>query len=164
MTYPNGLSLTYTYDAAGRETSMTDQSGYTEKYVYDAAGRLSKVTDGSGNLLVSYTYDAAGRVARQVNANGTSTTISHNADGEVSQIHNLDDVPCKFDQDQDLRLLPESVAHDLSTDTCHIDPDLREIIESWERLPEAIRAGIMAMIHAASKKGWCPTLAERPDA
>jgi hypothetical protein len=31
------------------------------------------------------------------------------------------------------------------------DPDLAVVIEAWDRLPEAIRAGIVAMVRAASK-------------
>ncbi len=33
------------------------------------------------------------------------------------------------------------------------DPDLREVIGAWPDLPEAIKAGIVAMIGAAGKKG-----------
>jgi len=32
------------------------------------------------------------------------------------------------------------------------DPDLATVVEAWERLPEALRAGIMAMVKAASRK------------
>jgi hypothetical protein len=31
------------------------------------------------------------------------------------------------------------------------DPDLAAVIDAWDRLPEAIRAGIVAMVKAASK-------------
>jgi hypothetical protein len=30
------------------------------------------------------------------------------------------------------------------------DPDLATVIETWDRLPEAVRAGIVAMVKAAS--------------
>jgi hypothetical protein len=39
------------------------------------------------------------------------------------------------------------------TDTCKIDPDLRVVVDDWDRLPEAIRAGIVAMVKAASARG-----------
>jgi hypothetical protein len=29
------------------------------------------------------------------------------------------------------------------------DPDLRRVVEAWERLPETIRAGILALVEAA---------------
>jgi hypothetical protein len=30
------------------------------------------------------------------------------------------------------------------------DPDLAAVIDAWDRLPEAVRAGIVAMVKAAS--------------
>jgi hypothetical protein len=32
-----------------------------------------------------------------------------------------------------------------------MDPDLAAVIDAWDRLPEAVRAGIVAMVKAASK-------------
>ncbi len=46
-------AVSYTYDLAGRRTSMTDPTG-TTTYQYDAAGRLTKITD-PGGKLTSYT-------------------------------------------------------------------------------------------------------------
>jgi hypothetical protein len=40
----------------------------------------------------------------------------------------------------------------MPTDTCQTDPNLAAIIDAWDRLPEAIRAGIVAMVKA-SKSG-----------
>jgi hypothetical protein len=39
----------------------------------------------------------------------------------------------------------------LPTDTCQTDPELAAIIDAWDRLPEAVRAGIAAMVKAAAK-------------
>ena len=36
-------------------------------------------------------------------------------------------------------------------DKCHGDPELAAVIAAWPELPPAIRAGIIAMIAAASK-------------
>jgi hypothetical protein len=33
------------------------------------------------------------------------------------------------------------------------DPDLALVVDSWHRLPEPIRAGILAMVKAASGEG-----------
>jgi hypothetical protein len=38
----------------------------------------------------------------------------------------------------------------LATDTRKTDPDLTAVIESWDRLPEVVRVGIVAMVKAAS--------------
>jgi len=37
----------------------------------------------------------------------------------------------------------------LSVETPRIDPDLARVVEAWPDLPEAVRAGITAMIEAA---------------
>ena len=39
----------------------------------------------------------------------------------------------------------------LRLDTRQIDPDLAAVIDAWDRLPEAVRAGIVAMVKAAVK-------------
>jgi hypothetical protein len=39
----------------------------------------------------------------------------------------------------------------LATDTCQTDPDLAAVVDAWDRLPEAVRAGIVAMARAATK-------------
>jgi hypothetical protein len=31
------------------------------------------------------------------------------------------------------------------------DPDLKAVVDAWDRLPETVRAGIVAMVQAASK-------------
>jgi len=33
------------------------------------------------------------------------------------------------------------------------DPDLRAVVEGWPELPEAVRAGIVAMVQAATETG-----------
>jgi hypothetical protein len=40
-------------------------------------------------------------------------------------------------------------SHQLPTDSCSMPPDLAAVVDAWPRLPEAIRAGIMAMVKAA---------------
>jgi hypothetical protein len=39
----------------------------------------------------------------------------------------------------------------LRHDTCQTDPDLARIVDAWPTLPEAVRAGIVAMVKAASR-------------
>jgi hypothetical protein len=40
----------------------------------------------------------------------------------------------------------------LPTDTCKTDPDLAAVVAAWPELPEAIRAGIVAMVKTALTK------------
>jgi hypothetical protein len=44
----------------------------------------------------------------------------------------------------------ENVAHHLPTDACRTDPDLAAVVSAWPDLSEAIKAGILAMVKAAS--------------
>ncbi|HZW31432.1 MAG TPA: hypothetical protein VFF52_12035 [Isosphaeraceae bacterium] len=36
-------------------------------------------------------------------------------------------------------------------DACQTDPDLAQIVAAWDRLPAAVKAGIVAMVQAAAK-------------
>jgi len=65
------------------------------------------------------------------------------------QIHNLDTAHQNHDQDSDLRQPSRAVAHLLPTDTCQNYPDLAAVVDAWPDLPEAIKAGILAMVKAA---------------
>jgi YD repeat-containing protein len=57
-------TISYTYDAANRRTTMVDPVG-TTTYAYDNADRLSSATfPGSPTKTVSYLYDAAGNRTR----------------------------------------------------------------------------------------------------
>jgi hypothetical protein len=47
---------------------------------------------------------------------------------------------------------PETLAYSLARET-QIDLDLVRLIDAWPTLPEALRAGILAMIDAARKEG-----------
>jgi hypothetical protein len=50
-----------------------------------------------------------------------------------------------------LRIATPPLAHHLPTDTCQIDPGLAAVIESWNELPDAVRASIVMLIQAAGK-------------
>jgi hypothetical protein len=41
----------------------------------------------------------------------------------------------------------------LAIDTCQTDPGLATVVDAWDRLPEAVRAGIVAMVKAATGGG-----------
>jgi len=51
-------SVSYTYDADGSKTAMTDATG-TSSYAYDSFGELTSATSGA-NQTVVYAYDADG--------------------------------------------------------------------------------------------------------
>ena len=51
---------------------------------------------------------------------------------------------------KDLSGLAPGVADHLPTDTCKTDTDLTAVVAAWPGLPETIKAGILAMVKAAS--------------
>ena len=80
----NSLRLLYTttstFDAAGREVTVTDAVGNITRKGYDALGRLVKLTDGRGNTGYTY-YDADGRVRYQIDPMGYVTEMRYDALG-----------------------------------------------------------------------------------
>jgi RHS repeat-associated protein len=75
----------YTYDDAGRRTSVTTPEG-TESYTYDTLGRLTQVAY-PGGPTVSYTYDAAGN--RKTETRGSTTTnYDYDAVGQLVTVGN----------------------------------------------------------------------------
>ena len=76
MTYGNGDSVSYTYDAFDRQRTAAYNDGTTYHYDYSSDNALTRqyVTDGSGAVTeqYSYQYDSLGRLihSRQSTANG----------------------------------------------------------------------------------------------
>ncbi|MGD0247933.1 MAG: RHS repeat-associated core domain-containing protein, partial [Candidatus Limnocylindrales bacterium] len=87
VTYTDGTSVSFTYDAAGNRISMT-AGGSTTPYTYDAAGQLKTAGstdytyDAAGNRLTagssSFTYDDFGNLASQTSG---ATTIAYQTNG-----------------------------------------------------------------------------------
>lgn len=78
-------AITYTYDAVGNRSTMTDPDGGINYYVYDNNNRLISLTN-HASLTTTFIYDAGGRLKRQNNANGTYATYSYDAGGRVDSI------------------------------------------------------------------------------
>jgi len=54
--------------------------------------------------------------------------------------------------DNHLSQAPPPVADHLPNDTCRTYPDLAAVVEAWPDLPEALKAGIVAMVKAAERR------------
>ena len=98
-TYSDGTAaVSYTYDANGNRTAMTDAAG-AQTATFDTLNRLTQVTRGTdtfsysydsadhvisraypGSSVITYTYDKDGRLA-SVTANGGTTTYTYDAAG-----------------------------------------------------------------------------------
>ena len=87
----NGLfhTLTYTYDAFGRLSSLNYPSGTTVTYSYDALGRIGQVSaatlNGQAQVVASnITYQPFGGVKSYTLANGRIYTRGFDLDGRIS--------------------------------------------------------------------------------
>ncbi len=87
LTYPNGQSLSYAYDAQGNMTAMTSNTGlesWTDSYTFDALNRIATVT--SGSLVFGLTYDATGQLETLSYPNGLVTTYTYDDRDRVESI------------------------------------------------------------------------------
>jgi RHS repeat-associated protein len=75
--------LTFSYDANGNRTQMTDGGG-TQTYAYDDANRMTGVTRGSGSF--SYTYDPVGNVTQRTYPDGTVASYGYDAGNNLSSV------------------------------------------------------------------------------
>ena len=116
VAYPGG-SVTYTYDALGRQSSMTDATGVTTKtydaasrvtslsapqgavsYAYNNAGQRSSMTL-PGSRTVSYGYDAGGRLASLTDWAAGITSFAYNTNDWRTAINHANAVTSSFTYD-----------------------------------------------------------------
>jgi Notch-like protein len=104
-----GVELTWTRDAAGRITTLTDPRGGVIEYRYDLQGNLSEVEDQAGgiqrftynnehsllgitgpdgNPVLRTEYDADGRKVRDIDPIGGETTYVNDLDGRRQTVTN----------------------------------------------------------------------------
>jgi len=82
---PQASTSSYTYDAVGRQLTVTDPLGNATAYQYDGRGQLAVVTDALG-YTSSYTYDAIGRLTALTNGNNETTTYGYDIRGRQTQV------------------------------------------------------------------------------
>jgi RHS repeat-associated protein len=76
-----GRSVTYTYNAAGRQQTRAWQRGVVTTYSYDGVGRLTSIDYSDSTPDVSHAYDRAGRKVSTTDAAGTHTFAYDAASG-----------------------------------------------------------------------------------
>ncbi|MFC4853959.1 DNRLRE domain-containing protein [Actinophytocola glycyrrhizae] len=78
-----GRRVSYTYDATGHLTTVTDVRGGVTRYGWDAEGRLETITDPRDTRYLLNEYDDKGRVLRQTAADGGITAFEYIESGEA---------------------------------------------------------------------------------
>ncbi|MCD1258816.1 Hint domain-containing protein [Paenibacillus athensensis] len=77
VTFPDGKSIAYQFDAQGNRTQMTDPFGHTTAYGYDSRNRLTGVGAAIGNWDETYTYQKDDLLAGVQQANGINWTYGY---------------------------------------------------------------------------------------
>ncbi len=78
-------STTTAYDAAGRQTLVTDGNGHHVGYQYDPDGNVT-LTTFDDRTTVTDTYDAAGRKQTETDQNGKVTTYGYDVAGHLTEV------------------------------------------------------------------------------
>lgn len=98
------IQATYTYDAHGRQKTMTDARNGTTTYTYDNADRVASTTTpppgaGQNSQTTSYSYDHAGRRTRTVFPDGAATTNEYHLSGELKKTYGARAYPVEYKYD-----------------------------------------------------------------
>jgi RHS repeat-associated protein len=84
VTDPDGATVRYGYDAAGRQTGLLDALGNRTTMTYDAVGNLLTTVDPRGAVTTTV-YDGRNRLVGQVNPAGDGTAQNYDAIGDVTE-------------------------------------------------------------------------------
>ena len=82
VTDPNGNTMTFRYNGAGELTEKTDIHGCTTRYTYNSLGQVETITDPDGNTT-THEYAPGGRHIRTTYPGGSSITYTYDAGGRV---------------------------------------------------------------------------------
>jgi RHS repeat-associated protein len=77
VTYPDGKTLSYSYDDQGNRTQMTDPFGYTTAYDYDSRNRLTSVGAAVNNWDAIYTYKKNDLLSTISQGNNITSTFGY---------------------------------------------------------------------------------------
>lgn len=78
---------TFSFDSAGRLTSLNDLNGYQTTLTYDTSGKLSTVTD-PANRSLTFTYDSSERISSVTDPESRVVSFSYDAAGNLTKATN----------------------------------------------------------------------------
>jgi RHS repeat-associated protein len=85
---PSGNAIRYTYDAYGDLITVTDQDGNPTRHAYDRRHNLVDIINALGVRAVRNEYDDSGRWIATVDANGTRTELAHDLASRREEVTN----------------------------------------------------------------------------
>ena len=82
----HGQTFTAAHDSRNRLTTLDYAGQMTVTYTYDARGLVTRVTDSLTGAQIDLSYDADRLLTGITRSNGVGTTHTYDADGKISQI------------------------------------------------------------------------------
>ena len=79
----------YTFNASGQVTSVTERNGWVMNYTYNSAGQLSQVTNNFGRSI-NFGYNAIGQLTQLTPPDGNAITYSYDGQGRLQQVNYAD--------------------------------------------------------------------------
>ena len=78
-------TLTYGYDAQGRQNSVSDsRTGQSNTVYYPGTPLIHTIADANGNIVSTLTYDSMGRLLRTTDSNTNYFETDYNARGQIT--------------------------------------------------------------------------------
>jgi RHS repeat-associated protein len=81
-----GETTTYTYNAAGQLTSVTNPLNQTTSFQYAPAGDLTTIVNADNQTAASFTYDAFDRIRTYTDADGWTVAYGYDAADRITRI------------------------------------------------------------------------------
>ncbi|HKJ90005.1 MAG TPA: RHS repeat-associated core domain-containing protein, partial [Oceanipulchritudo sp.] len=91
ITHPNGIQVTYGYDAIGRVTRISTSDGFVQERLYGSNGKLTEIRDADGETVVRYDHDVLGRLKKTTYPNGAVTEHTYIDGNRSSSVVHFDD-------------------------------------------------------------------------
>lgn len=130
-------SASYTYDALGRLTSVTqitDGTAYTTQTTYTSFGQVGTITYPDGEV-VTYTYDEGGRVRAAAGAQAYVNDVAYGAAGQILSLDYANGAVSRWTYDPlTLRLVRRQTGPARIDTTTAIVP-LARWVKTWEEGP-----------------------------
>jgi RHS repeat-associated protein len=109
LTYADGASSSYQYDANGNVLSETDQAGKVTQYTYNKQGQVLTESNASGGVT-TYAYNSDGTVASVTTPAGDKTQYGYDAQKRLAKVTYADGTSEAFTYDARDQLVQHSPA------------------------------------------------------